>query len=233
MIWTVGTYGYRNSVSPHVSVVWWAEIDEDASYVDAANEFWGLAFGVHPDGPPSATLIGPSLEPRWLHLAAGERWWGVELAAHVFIRQLEKRRLLGQLRALETDGRWFELTGVRLTVPEVDAVEDLVEVMLALDIISSDEDVAAVLGGQSVPSSRRSLRRHVMGATGISPKKVEQLQRARAAYALLQDGLSLAAAASEAGFSDQSHMTRAFTAVAGSSPARILAAGPSPFDSRP
>lgn len=229
----MGHYGFRESGSPHVALVWWAQIDEDGDYADAANEFWGLAFGVLPDGRPSATLIGPSLEPRVLHLLAGERGWGVELAAHVAIRRLDKRRLLGQMRPLETDGRWFELAGVRLPVPEVDALEDLVEVLLRQGVLRADDGVAAALGGRPVPYSRRSLHRHVTGATGMGPKKVAQLQRARTAYALLQSGWSLAAAAAEAGFTDQAHMTRAFTALAGASPARILAAAPSPFDSRP
>ncbi len=110
----MGDYGYRESGSRHVGVVWWAQVDEDAVYVDAANEFWGLAFGVLADGRPSATLIGPSLEPRELHLVAGERGWGVELSAHVFVRQLDKRLLLGEMHDLPTDGRWFELAGVRL-----------------------------------------------------------------------------------------------------------------------
>ena len=229
----MGDYGYRESGSPHVGVVWWAQIDSDADYVDAANEFWGLSFGVLADGRASAVLIGPSLEPRALHLKAGERGWGVELAAHVFVRHLDKKVLVGQMRDLPTDGRWFELAGVRLPVPQVDGLEDLVAVLLSQGILRADEDVAAALGGRSVPYSRRSLHRHVVGATGMGRKKVEQLQRARAAYVLLQEGRSLAAAACEAGFADQAHMSRAFTALAGSSPARILAGGPSPFDSRP
>lgn len=233
MIGSVGDYGYRESRSPHVELVWWAQIDDDADYVDAANEFWGLAFGVLSDGLPSATLIGPSVQPRLLRLVPGEVGWGVELAAHVFVRQVDKRRLLGQMRDLPTDGRWFELAGVRLPVPDLDGLEPLVEVLLRQGILAADEDVAAALAGQPVAFSQRSLHRHVTDATGLGPKKLEQLQRARDAYALLQDGWSLAAAANQVGFADQSHMTRAFTALAGRSPARILAAEPSPFDSRP
>jgi len=229
----VGEYGYRESASPHIGLLWWAEVDEDADYVDVANEFWGLAFGVLADGRPSATLIGPSLAPRELHLRAGERSWGVELAAHVFVRQSSKQQLLGQMLPLETNGRWFELAGVRLAVPEVDTLEGLVATLLRQGILAADENMAAVLAGQTVAYSRRSLHRHTVQASGMSPKQLEQLQRARTAYALLQDGRSLAAAAVEAGFADQAHMTRAFTALAGSSPARILSAGPSPFDSRP
>lgn len=229
----VGGYGYRESWSRHVGMVWWAQVEDDGVYVDAANEFWGLGFAVQADGRPSAALIGPSLEPRTLHLVAGERGWGVELAAHVFVRQLDKRCLLGEMRDLPTDGRWFELAGVRLPVPDVDSLEGLVDMLLGQGILAADEGVAAALGGRPVAQSRRSLHRHVVGATGLSPNKHEQLQRARRAYALLQDGWTLAEAAVEAGFADQAHMTRAFTALAGRSPARILTSGPSPFDSRP
>lgn len=229
----MGGYGYRESTSPHVGVVWWAQIDEDAVYLDAANEFWGLAFGVLADRGPSATLIGPSLEPRELHLMAGERGWGVELAAHVFVRRLDKRGLLGEMRDLPTDGKWFELAGVRLPVPDVDALEGLVETLFRQGILAADEAVAAALRGQPAAQSPRSRHRHVVSATGLGHKKHEQLQRARAAYVLLQDGWSLASAAAEVGFADQAHMTRAFTALAGKSPARILGSGQSPFDSRP
>jgi len=216
-----------------VNLVWWATLDEDADYVDAANEFWGLAFGVLPDGSPTATLIGPSLKPRELQMRAGGRAWGVELAAHVFLRRLQKTGLLGEMRALDTDGRFFELAGVRLPVPAVDAVEELVGVLTLQGILAVDRDVAAALAGAPVPWSQRSAHRHVVSAAGMGPNKVEQLQRARAAYALLQQGHSLAEAAQDAGFADQAHMTRAFTALAGRSPAKILASYASPFDSRP
>ncbi len=118
------------------------------------------------DGRPSATLIGPSLQPRQLHLRAGERGWGVELAAHVFVRAMDKRQLLGEMRDLPTDGRWFELAGVRLPVLEVDALEELIDVLLRQGILAADEAVAAALSGRSVPYSQRSLHRHAVGATG-------------------------------------------------------------------
>ena len=136
-------------------------------------------------------------------------------------------------RCTEVSGSNQLLGGVRLPVPEVDALEELIDVLLRQGILAAGDAVAAALRGEPVPYSPRSLHRHTVGATGVGPKKLQQLRRARAAYALLQDGSSRAAAATESGFADQAHLTRAFTALAGSSPARILAAGPSPFDSRP
>lgn len=229
----MGDYGFQESPSDHVNLVWWAEIDEDSTYVEAANEFWGLSFGEVVGGATTATLIGPSIEPRTLDMRAGERAWGVELAAHVFVRGLAKSQVLGELRPLETDGTWFEFAGIRLPVPQRDALESLVDVLLRQGVLVADHRVAAALNGDSGPWSERTLHRHVAETAGMGRKRIEQLQRARSAYALLQKGLSLSEAATAAGFADQAHMTRAFTALAGDSPARILAAVASPFESRP
>ena len=51
-------YGFRPAKTPLATIVWWATIEEDSSYTDAANEFWGLSFGIRADGTPTATLIG-------------------------------------------------------------------------------------------------------------------------------------------------------------------------------
>ena len=229
----MGGYAYRESDSAHISLVWWAEIDGDACYVDAANEVWGLAFGINAAGEASAMLIGPSFEPRRLQLRYGDRWWGVELPAHVFVRGRSKAQLLGEMHPLETDGRWFEFGGVRLAVPERGKLEDIVHTMIREGVLGVDDGVAAALAGQSVACSRRSLHRHTVHAAGMGMKKIEQLRRVRAAYSLLLNGMDLASAAYEAGFADQAHMTREFTRLAGSSPTRILAASAPPFASRP
>ncbi|WP_083652650.1 hypothetical protein [Serinicoccus sp. CNJ-927] len=72
-------YTFTESASPLVSVLWWVEVEEDATYTDAANEFWGIAFSRrHGHTDVVATLIGPSTQPRTLDLRAGERGWGVE-----------------------------------------------------------------------------------------------------------------------------------------------------------
>lgn len=229
----MGDYGYRESSSPHINLVWWADIDEDASYFDVANEFWGLAFGVLADGTATATLIGPCLEARELLMRRGERSWGVELAPHVRVRRLGKVELLGEMQPLECEGGWFVLAGVRLQVPDTEGLDGLVEVLLQQGILAVDTAVAAALAGESVHWSERSVHRRVVRAAGLGRNKIEQLQRVRVAHALLRDGHSLTEASQMAGFADQAHMTRAFTAFSGTSPAKILTSESSPFDSRP
>lgn len=61
-------------------------------------------------------------------------------------------------------------------------------------------------------------------AVGMPPHEYQVLQRVRLAKAYIRRGLGLAESAAEAGFSDQSHMTRCFRKVMGMTPG-VFAAG--------
>lgn len=224
-------YGYRPARVPLATMVWWATIDEDSTYTDAANEFWGLAFGTRADGTPTATLAGPSTAPRKLVLSAGERAWGVEFAPHTFLRGLDVKPI-NELRELETDGRWFVLAGTRYPAPSLDGLERLVQQLATQGVLVADPLVERALSERHFVGSERTVRRQMAGTVGLGRKNVEQLRRAREAYRLLQSGLPAAEAAVAAGYTDQSHMTRDFRLFAGATPGQILRSGMSPFDSR-
>ena len=72
------------------------------------------------------------------------------------------------------------------------------------------------------------LNRLFARAVGMPPHEYQVLQRVRLAKACIRKGLSLAESAAEAGFSDQSHMTRCFSRVMGMTPG-IFAAGARPL----
>lgn len=226
-------YEYRESASPLVSVVWRSQAEEDGSYVDAANEYWGLAFGTGREAPFEAVLIGPSLTTRELEIRAGDDNWGVEFRAHVFLHRVPKLDVLGEMRQLPTDGRFFELGGVRFPVPSYDTMEDLVAAMVGQGVLTASSELARALAGEDAGYSERQLQRRFSAEVGLGRKQVEQLQRARRAYGLLQAGRSIAEAAVEAGYADQAHLTRAFRLIAGRTPARILAGTADEFASRP
>lgn len=216
-------YEQVGSGSELINCVWRASGDADGEYVDAASEYWGLGFTLSSDGALSASLIGPSLTPREIHYVRDDRHWGVELAAHVFVRNVAKRNLLGVMIDLPTDGGWFELAGSRYRIPEFAALEALVEQLRSQGTLASNPAIAYEMTGGDAGFSERSRQRQYRDATGLGRKQIEQLRRVRHAFALMQDGAALPAAATAAGYADQAHMTRAFRALAGQSPARILA----------
>ncbi len=226
-------YEYRDSPSPLVSIVWRSVAEESGTYVDAANEFWGLAFGSGVRDAFEAVLIGPSRTSRELEVHAGDDNWGVEFRAHVFLRRVPKLDVLGEIRPLPTDGRFFELAGVRFPVPTYAGMDGLVEAMVTQGVLAGPPELARALDGDEAGYSERQLQRRFSSEVGLGRKQVAQLQRARRAYALLQAGRSLAEAAYEAGYADQAHMTRSFRLIAGRTPASILADDADEFASRP
>jgi AraC-like DNA-binding protein len=80
-------------------------------------------------------------------------------------------------------------------------------------------DLAAAAG-----VSRFQLLRGFAKEVGVTPYAYLMQRRVRAARGLIASGRSLGEAALEAGFSDQSHMTRAFVRQLGVTPARYRAA---------
>jgi len=79
--------------------------------------------------------------------------------------------------------------------------------------------LAAALG-----LGERQLRRRFAAAVGYGPKTFARVSRFRIALALVRAGAPLAAAAAEAGYADQAHMTREMAALAGRPPGALRAA---------
>ena len=101
---------------------------------------------------------------------------------------------------------------------EVAAVLDRIEADFALKLTLSD--FAAATG-----MSRYQILRMFAKEVGTTPHAYLTQHRVKKARGYLRDGLPLAEAAIASGFSDQSHMTRAFVRQFGISPGRYRAAG--------
>jgi AraC-like DNA-binding protein len=115
--------------------------------------------------------------------------------------------------------RLLDLAGSLVADQEADRVLARTAVLLRDPAVRS-EDVAASLG-----ISERQLRRRCHAAVGYGPKTLQRVlrfqrfvQRADASGGTLD----LAAAAAEAGYADQPHLTRECAALSGLSPAALL-----------
>jgi len=96
------------------------------------------------------------------------------------------------------------------------------------------EQTPASILEQIAGTDRFTLARHFRWAFGTSPDRYRTLRRLALARAAIESGQSLVRAAAEAGFADQSHMTRQFKRTYGLTPARwtALTAASSPETSR-
>ena len=100
----------------------------------------------------------------------------------------------------------------------------------AIDIeaVKLVRDYLAVHAPEQTPASklekianidRFTIARHFRWAFGTSPDRYRMLRRLASARAAIEKGESLARAAADAGFADQSHMTRQFKQTYGMTPA--------------
>lgn len=80
-------------------------------------------------------------------------------------------------------------------------------------------DELAAITGLSVWRFATVFREHI----GMAPHRYVSLQRVRHAQGLLRQGATLASAASESGFCDQSHLTRRFKRLCGMTPGQYQA----------
>ena len=184
-----------------------------------------------------AVVAGPDTGPIAVPVAAGEIVAGVRLrpGAAGAVLGVPADELRDQRVALEDLwGRAGREAGER-------AGEDPFELLGALrewlDVAAPDRRVLEAAGrlarmpATPVPAlaaalglGERHLRRRFAAGVGYGPKTFARVARFRLALGLVRAGRPLAAAAAEAGYADQAHMTRELVVLAGRTPAAIRAA---------
>ena len=102
---------------------------------------------------------------------------------------------------------------------------DSVAVELVRDYLAAHarEQTPASVLEMIAGTDRFTIARHFRWAFGTSPDRYRTLRRLALARAAIESGQPLARAASEAGFADQSHMTRQFKRTYGLTPGRWMA----------
>lgn len=209
--------------SPLLECVWQARATKDERYLVPAVEYWDMWFTRGPGGALNAGLSGPTLGHRWVRSAIGEHSWGVQLKAHVILPGLSKQLLLGGEQRFVVESGQITLATHVVPFPEFGELEAFTDRLRELDVLRLDDDVRRMLSGDDVNYSERHRQRRVRDATGLTRKQIEQLSRAREAYALLLQGVSPVECAARCGFADQAHLTRSLKAFHGRTPAQVLA----------
>jgi AraC-like DNA-binding protein len=106
----------------------------------------------------------------------------------------------------------------RPTPIDVRAVEAVRDYLAAYPREQTSASVLEAIAGVD----RFTIARHFRRAFGTSPDRYRARRRLDLARAAIESGQSLAQAASESGFADQSHMTRHFKKTYGVTPGRWI-----------
>lgn len=213
----------RESDSPYIEAVWRGRAGSDYAPICPASNRWHLLF-LKQDGRVNVSIEGPLTTAKPVTQPEGTEWLGVTFQPGTFLSSIPIRSLLNEqaMLALAAKTR-FELAGSSFQFPDYDNIETFVDRLVHEEMLVSDPIVKAVLAGQQPELSGRTVRRRFLLATGLTHKAIEQIDRANQAVALLEQGISLLDTAYQAGYADQSHMTRALKHFIGYTPAQIRA----------
>lgn len=167
------------------------------------------------------TLRGPETKPRGDILLPGYTWIGIRLKPGIQLKGFPPHQLTDKFHTIPADSSGhFEFEGTQLQFPDFENVELLVERMYDLGYLSGEAVNAQESSKQGI--STKSYSRYIKRSTGLPPYKLHQLQRMAEALRLLRQGMPAATVASQLGFADQAHLSRAAKQFLGHTPKELL-----------
>src|SRR5262245_6433644 len=175
-------------------------------------------------GEISLTVRGPETKATAIDCPADGEWFGIRFKLGTFMPRLPVANLIDRQDVIlpGAAGRSFWLNGSAWDYPDFENAETFVARLVKDRGIARDAAVEAALRGEPQALSLRSAQRHFLQATGMTHGTFRQIERARHATDLLQQGVSILDAVHEAGFFDQAHLTRSLKRLIGQTPAKVM-----------
>ncbi len=211
----------RPSDSSFVERVTRVEYDRPVDGLSLPDGCWDIVFIRGLTGTV-AFQTGLSSRPWPVRHAPGERLLTISFKPGVFMPRAPASRILdGFLVHPTPSSRSVSIVGHTVEIPTFDNAEGFVENLARRGLLRRDEIVESVVVGRPWAISPRSVQRHFLSALGMTPKQFAQVQRACRAVEQLEAGRAIATVATELGYSDQAHMTRALKRIMGRTPGKI------------
>lgn len=170
------------------------------------------------------TLRGPETKATPADYPADTEFFGIVFKLGAFMPHLPLRNLLDRKDATlpEATSKSFWLYGSAWQFPDYENADTFVARLVREELLAQEPVVEAVLQNRPLEMSLRSVQRRFLHATGLTRGTLDQIERARQAVALLEQGRSIADAVYQAGYADQPHLTRSLKHFVGHTPAQIL-----------
>lgn len=211
----------RASDSPYIEMIWRGQAGSNYAPTCPASSRWNLLF-LRQNGQVRVSVEGPLTKAKAKTQAEGAEWLVIQFQPGAFPAALPINDLLDGDAVLPlAAGNAFWFHGSTWPFPDYDNVETFVKRLVREEVLLRDPVVNAALEDQPQALSARTVRRHFLRATGLTPKAFEQIERAKLAAALLEQGVALLDVAYQVGYADQSHMTRSLKHFIGQTPAHI------------
>ena len=213
----------RPSDSPFVERIWRAHSEGASPFLSIAESRSELVVTRH-HGKLTLTVRGPETKATPLgDCPADSEWLGIRLKPGAFLLPLPARNLVDATVTLpHATSQSFWLGGSVWQFPDYDNADTFVAWLVREGLLLREPIVGEALQGRLKDLSLRSVQRRFLQATGVTQSTARQIERARSATLLLQQGVSILDTLHQAGYFDQPHLTRSLKYFIGQTPAQIM-----------
>ncbi len=216
------TFADRPSDSPFIERVWRSHSDRAGVFHSIATCHWVMVV-TRVDGRMFLTVRGPETRVTLADLPAEGEWFGVLFKLGTFMPLMRSGDLRDRngVTLPNATKRSFWLNGSAWEFPSFENMETFVSRLVRSGLVNVDRTVEGAIRGELQNVSTRTEQRRVLQVTGLTRGAICQIERARRATILLQQGAPILDVVYEAGYYDQAHLTRSLQRFIGQSPARI------------
>ncbi|MCB0106936.1 MAG: helix-turn-helix domain-containing protein [Caldilineaceae bacterium] len=212
----------RPSDSPYVESVWRSRSEADGEFLSVAASNWEMVI-TELEGNIHLTVRGPETQSKPAYCPPAGEWLGVIFRLGTYMPHLPTVKLVDdEVNLARAGDHTFWLHGAAWEFPTYENVDTFIAKLVREGLLEQDQVVAAALDQHANDLSLRSIQRRFRHVTGLTQGQVSQIERARLAVALLQQGVAILDVVDRAGYADQPHLTRSLKRFAGQTPAQIL-----------
>ncbi len=215
-------FDHKSSASIMVEAIWHTQHEGGGSFTSTAGTNMEMVV-TKQVGKTTITVRGPETRSRPAPIPLDAEFFGIIFKLGTFVQPIPTSELVnGGLNLPDASSKSFWLNGSAWEFPNFDNADVFVDRLVRDGILVREPVVEAALQGELKDLSLRSVQRRFLHATGLTQKTIQQIERAKKAFALLQQGKSILDTTYEVGYFDQSHLTNSLKHFMGQTPAQIV-----------
>lgn len=212
----------RSANPSFVEMVWRTHSERAGIFTSVAVSNWEMVIATSGD-KTTVTARGPETRASEADFSADAEFFGIVFKLGTFMPHLPIKTLRDRQDATlpEASSNSFWLHGSAWELPTFENADVFVDRLVRQGILVRDRVVEAAIRGHTPEVSIRSLQYRFLRATGLTQKMIQQIERARRAVSLLEQGTPISETAFELGYFDQAHLTNSLKRFVGRTPAQI------------
>lgn len=216
-------FHYHFLDSPFIEMIWYTQSEQAGDFISTAESRSEIVISRCKD-ERAVTVRGPETKATIASTPTEGEFLGIVFRLGTFMPALLPKSLMNRrdLHLPIVSDKSFWLESSVWEIPNFNNADIFVKRLVRDGLLVNDSVVTAVLQGYPQMLSPRTLQYHFVRATGIPYKVIQQIDRAKQALALLQQGNSIADTVYQTGYFDQSHLTNALKRFLGQTPAQIV-----------